>query len=150
MKKLPYSLVLSCSLFLLLSLAACKSGTKGETVAPSGSAVIDDEQKKLDKETFAAAIKKSGSVVIDLRMPPDFEQSHIEGAININFFDPEFKYKLLELDKNKTYYLYEKGESSAMRSLKFMEDNAFTHVFILKDGYRGWNTAHADDEKKVQ
>jgi rhodanese-related sulfurtransferase len=77
-------------------------------------------------------------------MPGEFEQGHIEGAININFFDPEFKYKLLELNKSKKYYLYCKNETRSYRSMKFMEDNDFKNVYMLEGGYEDWNTARAE------
>jgi rhodanese-related sulfurtransferase len=128
--------------FLVIS---CNSSSTTETKEnPSETAVIDDGERKLDKETFAAAIKKSGAVTVDVRMPGEFEQGHIEGAININFFDPEFKYKLLELNKNKKYYLYCKNETRSYRSMKFMEDNGFKNVYMLEGGYEDWNTAKAE------
>ncbi len=129
--------------------SSCKNSAKDEStpsVASGGS--IDESQKILSKEAFATAIKKSGAIVVDVRTPQEFEQSHIPEAININFFDPEFKYKLLELDREKSYYLYCKNETRSYRSMKFMEDNDFRHVFMLKGGYQDWNKAKAEDDVK--
>ncbi|HJW27837.1 MAG TPA: rhodanese-like domain-containing protein [Saprospiraceae bacterium] len=126
---------------------SCKPSTKGDEVAKSDTAIVDDNLKSLDKQAFEEGFKKSGSVLIDVRQPQEFEQGHIEGAININFFDPEFKNKLLDLDRDKTYYLYDKTEARSYRSMKFMETNDFKNVFILKGGWKEWNTAHATDEK---
>ncbi len=137
-------------LALLLTVTSCKPSAKGDSATSEEKAADNDELKKLDKEAFQAAITKSGVVVVDLRMPQEFEQTHIEGAINVNFFDPEFKYKLLELDRDKKYYLYDKGEATSIRAMNFMEENDFKHVYILKEGYRNWNTVHADDQKSTQ
>jgi|WetSurMetagenome_2_1015567.scaffolds.fasta_scaffold486412_2 rhodanese-related sulfurtransferase len=141
--KLTHCLYLPLFAGLLLTVSALTTSCKGKGVEPSNTAIIDDELKKLDKEQFSSEMKKGGTVIIDVRMPQDFEQGHLEGAININFFDPEFKYKLLELDRNKSYMLYEKGESKAFRAMKYMEDNGFTNVRMLKGGYREWTTEHA-------
>jgi rhodanese-related sulfurtransferase len=137
------------TLLLLLTLTfgmiSCNSSSSTESQAEGGSSVPqDDSQRMLDKETFASAIKKSGAVIVDVRQPAEFEQGHIEGAININFFDPEFKYKLLELDREKKYYLYCKNETRSYRSMKFMEDNSFKQVYMLKGGYQDWVTVKAE------
>ncbi len=126
-------------------MVSCKDAGTSETQEnTSSSTPIDESQRMLDKEAFAAEIKKSGAIVVDVRQPPEFEQGHIDKAININFFDPEFKYKLLELNKKKKYYLYCKNETRSYRAMKFMEDNGFNQVFMLKGGYEDWNTAKAE------
>ena len=142
-------------IFLVLAIVgclfspSCKKSAKDESRQSSTIEGSSDESEKiLSKEAFAAAIKKSGAVVVDVRTPQEFEQSHIADAININFFDPEFKYKLLELDREKSYYLYCKNETRSYRSMKFMEDNDFKHVAMLKGGYQDWNKAKAEDEVK--
>lgn len=103
---------------------------------------LDD--RFLDKETFAANMKKSGAVILDVRMPGEFDQGHIEGAVNINFFDPEFKHKLLDLNKSSKYYIYCKNETRSKMSMKFMLDNDFKDVYVLKKGYEEWNVAKAE------
>ncbi len=138
-------------LFLLLgvlafAVTACKSGDKSDTASSGEGALLDESQRILEKEAFAKAIQKSDAVVIDVRMPQEFEQGHIEKAININFFDPQFKYQLLDLDRNKKYYLYCKNETRSYRAMKFMETNNFRDVYMLKGGYEKWNTATAADE----
>lgn len=118
---------------------SCKDAATTESVGnETGGSSGNDLERILDKEAFAAGIKQSGAKIIDVRMTGEYEQGHIEDAININFFDPEFKHKLLELNRNKTYYLYDKKEKTAYRSMKFMEDNGFKNVYILKDGYEAW------------
>ena len=136
-------LPLFVSLFVM---AVTGTSCKGDGGTTLDTAINDDEVKKLDKDQFAKEMKRSGSVLVDVRMPQEFEQGHIEGAININFFDPQFKYKLLELDREKSYYLYDKKESKSFRAMKFMEDNGFTKVRMLKGGYEEWSTVHAPQD----
>lgn len=124
--------------FLVIS---CNSSASTETQEnAAGSTPVNTEERVLDKEAFAAGMKKSGAVLVDLRMPGEFDQGHIEGAINIDFFGPEFKYKLLELNKKKKYYLYCKNETRSKMSMQFMQDNDFKEVYMLKGGYEEWNT----------
>jgi phage shock protein E len=138
-----YLPILACLLFTAsMTTLSCKGGE----VKPSGTVIIDDELKKLDKDQFTLEMKKGSTVIVDVRMPQEFEQGHIEGAININFFDPEFKYKLLELDKEKSYLIYDKGEAKSFRAMKYMEDNGYAKVRMLKGGYKEWATVHEGEE----
>src|SRR5690606_17059705 len=81
----------------LLGLLACQPSSPADTASDTGAAA--EGVRILDKETFAAAIRKSNAVVVDVRTPGEFEQGHIEKAVNINFFDAEFKNKLLDLNR---------------------------------------------------
>ena len=130
------SLIISCK-------PSSSAETKEDVNAPRPSlGNLDD--RFLDKETFAADMKKSGAVILDVRMPGEFDQGHIEGAVNINFFDPEFKHKLLDLNKSSKYYIYCKNETRSKMSMKFMLDNDFKDVYVLKKGYEEWNVAKAE------
>ena len=128
---------------ICMTLIACKSNS--DQADANGAPIADESQRILEKDAFAAAIKKRNAVVVDVRYPQEFEQGHIEDAININFFDTEFKWKILELDKDKKYYLYCKNENRSYRAMKFMEENGYKHVYMLKGGYENWNTARATD-----
>jgi rhodanese-related sulfurtransferase len=137
------------SLFWLVILgftvASCNSS--GTTVTSEGtgtSAKSDFSDRILDKETFTAQIKKKGAVVIDVRMPQEFEQGAIEKAINIDFFAPTFKTDLLDLNRSKKYYLYCKNETRSYRAMTFMDKNDFKNVYILKGGFEKWNSTAAD------
>lgn len=123
-------------------LPACRGG--GDSQSAPGAA--SGGNRVLEKEAFASAIKRGNAVLIDVRSPAEFEQGHIDKAININFFDPEFKHKILDLKRTKEYYLYGKNEVTAYRTMEFMKTNEFPEVYILKDGWEGWNTA--TDEKQ--
>lgn len=135
-----YLTCLSCLILMSLAVISCNSSSVTESKEnTTESSSTDPAEHKLDKEAFNAAIKKSDAVILDVRMPAEFEQGHIDGAININFFDPEFKHQLLDLNKNKKYYLYCKNETRSYRSMKFMETNDFKHVYMLKGGYEEYN-----------
>lgn len=113
---------------------------KVDTVQQSGSDASQPIGPDLDKEAFARGIKQSGAVIIDLRFPAEYEKGHIDGAINLNFFDPEFRYKLLDLNRKKKYYLYDQNDNDLRVSTVHgdMIKNDFTEVYILKGGYVEW------------
>lgn len=135
---------LACLFFAAVSalLPACK----GDGDSQSAPGAASGGNRVLEKEAFASAIKRGNAMLIDVRSPAEFEQGHIDKAININFFDPEFKHKILELKRTKEYYLYGKNEVTSYRTMEFMKSNDFPEVYILKGGWESWNTATDEQE----
>lgn len=138
-------LVLLVFAFVFSVTPSCKqeSATSEAAAASNGS---NDGTRVISKEEFAKGIKKNGVVILDVRHTGDFEKSHMDNAININFFDPEFKHKVLELDRSKPYYVYCKNEVCSYRAMEFMKKNDFKEVYTLKGGYEAWNTGEAESK----
>ncbi len=129
------------SLLLLLGAGiSCKknseAGKADESAQPEST--VENAPTTLEPSTFASEMKKNNAVVVDLRFPVEFEQGHIDGAININFFDPKFKDNILALDKTKKYYLYAKADAQTKRTGIFMRQNGFTDVNVMKGGWEAW------------
>ena len=57
-------------------------------------------------------------VIIDVSTPQEYENLHLEGAININFLSRFFKTRLDVMNKSRTYVVYCKigGRSKIARS----------------------------------
>ena len=118
---------------------SCKQNPAEETAESSTS--IDTTYKEavmLSPEEFQKGASKSNAVLIDTRFPAEYEQGHIEGAINMNFFDPNFKAQLLEMNKNKKYYLYCKNDTNSEAAAEFLMKNDYPDVFVLEGGYEAW------------
>lgn len=81
--------------------------------------------------------------VVDIRMPSQYEQGHIPGAINVPF--PEFPQRVDEHDWEKTIVCAcPKGKSSKqaarmLESFQGVDDDA--DVLNLGGGYRDWEYA---------
>jgi rhodanese-related sulfurtransferase len=108
------------------------------TIVPAPDELDISKVAFLEAEEFANESKRGGAVLVDVRLPGEFDQGHIEGATNINFFDPMFKSQLLDLDKDKKYYLYCKNETRSRMAAAFMNYNDFPDVYVLRGGYEGW------------
>ena len=125
---------------MLLPGTSCKESATAETTAedPAATQSTYKEAPLITPDEFEKGMKKNNAVLVDVRMPQEFEQGHIEGAVNINFFDPNFKNQLLDLEKNKKYYLYCKNDSRSERAAEFLLQNDFPHVYVLEGGYTSW------------
>lgn len=140
LKSIQAIIVLVC----LLSLTyACKQDTTSESVKDN-TISGDSTYKKaefIEPLDFQKGMNRSRAVIVDVRMPQEFEQGHIEGAVNINFFDPNFKSQLLGLEKNKKYYMYCKNGRMSERAAEFMMKNDYSEIYVLKGGYEAWQEA---------
>jgi len=126
-------------LSLIALFASCKNSTetkKAEQIDETGN--VQYENIILEPSDFASRMKQSDAVIVDLRFPPEYEEGHIENAINVNFFDPNFQSNILELDKSKTYFLYGKGEAPTKRAAIYMKQKGFSAVYTIKGGYEAW------------
>lgn len=73
-------------------------------------------------------------VLVDVRTPEEFEAGHLENAININWYDPEFTNKFQDVHKEKTIYLYCKMGGRSAKAATVLDSLGFK-VVDLKGGY---------------
>ncbi|MDD4876638.1 MAG: rhodanese-like domain-containing protein [Dehalococcoidales bacterium] len=79
-------------------------------------------------------------IIIDVRTPREFEEEHIENAININFYSSAFIENLKTLDKNKTYLVYCAIGVRSSNAVKIMADIDFTKTYNLLGGIKQWKS----------
>src|SRR5690348_11818119 len=76
--------------------------------------------KQIEIDQFDKMRTDKNTVVLDVRTPQEFKQGHVPGATNIDISDPQFRKKIGELDKTKTYLVHcARGVRSA-RATKIM------------------------------
>ena len=72
--------------------------------------------------------------IIDVRTSEEFQAGAMEGAININLYEPNFQEELKKLDKAKTYLIYCRSGSRSKVVLEVMEQLGFETVYELDCG----------------
>ncbi len=77
-------------------------------------------------------------VLLDVRTPGEFSESHIDGAVLLNFQSPDFKTKVQELDKNKTYLVYCRSGMRSSSCADTMKAMGFTKVYNILGGIMEW------------
>lgn len=71
------------------------------------------QKKAIDITEFSQKGKEK-SVLVDVRTPEEYQEGHLENAININWFEPDFTDKVAEIANGRTLYVYcKKGGRSA-------------------------------------
>lgn len=93
------------------------------------------------KEAYELIRKNAGNpefVILDVRTPEEFDEGHIEGAINIDYYHPGFESEVEKLDRSKTYLLYCRTGNRSGRSFRLFEELRFQHVYHMEGGTSRW------------
>ena len=106
----------------------------------SGGSVVAQQSKlvtpKVFKETMEA--EKGNFQIIDVRTFKEFKKGNLANAININFYDKDFKDQLSKLDKEKTTFVYCHSAGRSGRSMATFKLLEFKQVYDMDKGYTGW------------
>ena len=86
-------------------------------------------------------------VVLDVRTPEEFAGGHVAKALNLDFNAPDFKERLGQLDREKTYVVHCAAGGRSTRSLGRFQELGFKSVIHLDGGFNGWVQAGFPVEK---
>lgn len=112
-----------------------------------GAAVLSnpqEETKKVDINVFEALElieqyeESEIFILLDVRTPAEFKAGHLEGAIKLDFYDPEFREKLAELDRDFVYLVYCRSGNRSASALRIMEELGFNEAYNLLGGIIAW------------
>jgi len=89
----------------------------------------------LNSSDFISKYKSTpGAVLVDVRTPAEFNISHIEGAINIDYENANFISEVQKLDTSKTYFVYCRSGNRSSKSVVIMKDNGIKNIYDLQGG----------------
>ena len=120
-------LLLLMVLLGLMGLAACTSGGSYRQVSPKTAYKL--LQEKAQDPNF---------VILDVRTPEEFQAGHIQGAININLYAPDFQQQLAQLDRDKTYFVYCRTGHRSRQAVQIMQKMGFRNIYELQGGIVNW------------
>lgn len=75
------------------------------------------------------------ALLIDVRTPEEYGLGHLDKAVNINWYDIDFKEKIAELDRTKTVYVYCKAGGRSAKAAAVFRELGFDDVVNLEGGY---------------
>jgi rhodanese-related sulfurtransferase len=125
--------------------AGCSTGTDAtaEGGGPQQNTAAATVQH-LDAASFAAAIARPGTVLLDVRTPAEFTTGHLPGAVNLDMQTADFTTRLDTLNQASSYALYcRSGHRSAIAADQ-MRTAGFGKVVDLAGGITAWTTAGHD------
>ncbi|MFQ5627312.1 MAG: rhodanese-like domain-containing protein [bacterium] len=139
------------SVFLFMTALFVFSCT--ETENESSSTAENAAQKSVDKTEIQNVSADSASaliqqqtdnpdfIILDVRTAVEFQSGHIENAICVDFKSADFKQKLAELDKNKTYLLHCRSGNRSGQALKVFQELGFKKIIHINRGMLDWQAS---------
>lgn len=73
-------------------------------------------------------------VLLDVRTPGEYSEGHLKNSILIDYHSGEFKDRLKELSRDKTYLLYCRSGNRSGKTMKIMRKLNFNKVYNVKGG----------------
>jgi len=101
--------------------------------SPTGYSVRDNDLRVISVEDWVDGSSSEG-VILDIRTKEEFEEYHIPGAINVDFYSESFLDELGELDRSKIYFTYCRTGRRSGIALDSFRQLGFKSVYDLKAG----------------
>ena len=93
----------------------------------------------ITQEEFSKVAAKEKATIIDVRTPGEVSQGYIKGAtVFADVYDPSFKTRIAQLDKNKAYIVYCRSGSRSSSASEYMVSQGFMKVYNLQGGISSW------------
>ena len=81
----------------------------------------------------------SDAILLDVRTSEEFESTRIPTSVNIDFYNPEiFMQEIIELDKDRSYYIYCRTGVRSANSCHLMKELGFVNTYNLIGGIVDW------------
>ena len=87
-------------------------------------------------EAKALIEEKPDMVILDVRTPSEYNDGHLEGAINIPV--DSLAGSLDELSEDDELLVYCRTGNRSARAVGILEDGGFTKIFHMDEGITGW------------
>ncbi len=104
-----------------------KSSSSQLDLDPNAASVMIQENKN-----------NSNFVLLDVRTLGEYNQSHIEGSLHLDYQSRDFEKKVNELDKDKIYLVYCRSGMRSGASIDIMSKLGFKNLYNMAGGIMGW------------
>ncbi len=86
----------------------------------------------------AEAIAEPGAILLDIRTPQEVAEGQIAGAVNIDFYERDFRDRLAALDRDASYVVYCRSGNRSGQAMGLFEELGFTDVTEVDGGIVAW------------
>jgi len=108
------------------------------------------ERHLISPAEFKEKVDSGEYMIVDIRTPEEFQAGHVKGAINVDFYSPDFKSKVAKLNRNKKYLYYCRSGHRSGQASALAKELGFNVAYELKGGINAWQEAgyKIETEKK--
>lgn len=114
-----------------------------------GSCKEKDTKKEiqiLPPQEFHDATAGNDVQLLDVRTADEFEEGHLDDAINIDVLKEDFSEKAESLDKDKPLYLYCRSGNRSAKASSILKDMGFNEIYDMEGGYLLWSSENIDSQ----
>lgn len=83
-------------------------------------------------------------IILDVRTPKEYAEGHVNGSVNINYFDKNFEDQVGKLDSTKPVYVYCHSGGRSSKAMNVMKGEGFATIYNLTGGYSAWKNLHQE------
>jgi rhodanese-related sulfurtransferase len=117
-----------------LAVSSCspdKTSQQTTESAASQATVIN-----LNAKEFAE--KSPSGTVIDVRTPGEVAQGKINGAVVVDFYQPDFMDQVSKISKDQEIYIYCAVGARSEEAARMLVQQGYTKVYHLQGGIQAW------------
>lgn len=128
---------------LIVSIATISAAESPAEKHPAAVKPSDSSKafKNIGVDEFDKLRKQKTNVVLDVRTPKEYQESHIPGSTQLDFKSPDFEKELKKLDPNKTYLVHCASGGRSSQTAAKMKALNFKNVYNLEGGMKAWEKA---------
>jgi rhodanese-related sulfurtransferase len=93
-------------------------------------------------DEFEKLVNAGKGIILDVRTPKEYAEGHVNGSININYFDKDFNDQVGKLDSAMPVYVYCHSGGRSSKAMTIMKGQGFTTAYNLIGGYAAWKNLH--------
>jgi rhodanese-related sulfurtransferase len=79
-------------------------------------------------------------IILDVRTEQEFRQGHLEGAVLLDYYAPNFRDRFAELDRDALIFMYCRSGNRSSHVLKMADKLGFKTVYDLRGGILAWKS----------
>ena len=102
-----------------------------------GGLLISCTEKRQMPITELTSVDTENAVLLDVRTPEEFAEGHLEGAVNMDWYQADFIDQLEKIDKGDKVFVYCKKGGRSADAAKLMDSLGY-NVIDLTGGYDAW------------
>lgn len=93
------------------------------------------EAGNIDYDTAKRILKNdTEAVLVDVRSPQEYKETHLNGSINIPIYEIEEKSKEIIPNKNNVYILYCQSGGRSKKAIKILEKQGYSKLYNIEGG----------------
>ncbi len=113
------------------------------SAAPAAAEATAGDFATISPQEAAAVVAEPPAdlVVLDVRTPEEYAEGHLDGAVLVDFYDPDFADRLSELDPEVPYLVYCRSGNRSGQTLTMMQELGFDSATDVDGGIVAWQSA---------